>query len=486
MHSIERYILTLFIFLFSTKNTFSIKLPLKLINNTYSKYDIITQITLPSNTIIPEKSNNRTFFRKLTQTVCGHVKLLDNLLLVLEIKLGSNLQKFNVILDTASFILWIPEKNSDDLSLKIENHYDPEMSTTSNKTVSQFNIRYGSGYAEGYYYYDQVKLLPTESVYMLFGSANKTIFDVSGADGIMGLARKYNQNLLSSIFVLKSKGLINTDSFSIKYYENKKSAELIIGEEHPDFRTKNVGSCPLLSKSYYDKYFWTCQLYAISLILKNNYNNSQDFNTTVNTNISVLFDTGTNAIVLPKYFLTFLAPHLSNYGCFRYDAKEKKSYIACANSTSLPDVVIEVGQFYLYLNKSYMYYEYEMDDGSIIFLLNIYFENHVEPAIIGQPFFYEFHTMFDLDNNMLKFYSSDPKKIIKNNNRVENILNNSDDENVYWILSAVIAVLSLVLVVLIGVLIWCICITKKPFYNEDFSSQLSEMTNSLDIRNSNA
>lgn len=448
-----------------------IKIPLKVINGTYSKYHILNEITLPSGTIIPSKED-KTVLRKLSQNICGTIKVLDNLLLVLEVKLGSNEQKFNVILDTASFILWIPEKDSDDKSLQIEHHYDPNSSSTSNKTFSPFNIRYGSGYAEGYYYYDKVKILPNGCMFMMFGAANKTIFDVSGADGIMGLARKYNQNLLSSILTLKKNGLINTGSFSIKYYENIKSADLFIGKEHEDFRTKNIGSCQLLSKSYYDEYFWTCQLYTISLILNG-------LNTTVDTDISVLFDTGTNAIVLPKYILSFLAPHLSNYGCFRYDSKYSTSYIACSNSSSLPDLVIEVGQYYLFLNKTNMYYEYEMSDGSTIYLLNIYFENHVEPAIIGQPFFYDFHTMFDLNDNSLKFFSSNPKKIVKSFKRLENSISYSS--NICLILKIVVIVLSIVLISLIGILIRCICISKKPYMNE--ISQLSEMTNSLDIEN---
>ena len=37
-------------------------------------------------------------------------------------------------------------------------------------------------------------------------------------------------------------------------------------------------------------------------------------------------------------------------------------------------------------------------------------------GIIGLPFFYEFHTRFDLDKNMMKFYSKE-KNIIKSLNR---------------------------------------------------------------------
>ena len=46
------------------------------------------------------------------------------------------------------------------------------------------------------------------------------------------------------------------------------------------------------------------------------------------------------------------------------------------------------------------------------YILNIHFQKNLGIAIIGQNFFTEFHTLFDSENNVLKFYSDNKDKII--------------------------------------------------------------------------
>ena len=47
-----------------------------------------------------------------------------------------------------------------------------------------------------------------EKYNILFGVTNNSIFDVYGADGIMGLARTYNNYLLSPLLALKENTII--------------------------------------------------------------------------------------------------------------------------------------------------------------------------------------------------------------------------------------------------------------------------------------
>ena len=68
-----------------------------------------------------------------------------------------------------------------------------------------------------------------------------------------------------------------------------------------------------------------------------------------------------------------------------------------------------------------MYFIVGLGLGILGYRLNIYFQNNLNVAIIGQNFFIEFHTLFDAENNVLKFYSEHENKIIniKNNENIE-------------------------------------------------------------------
>ena len=45
------------------------------------------------------------------------------------------------------------------------------------------------------------------------------------------------------------------------------------------------------------------------------------------------------------------------------------------------------------------------------YVLNVIFEEELTISIIGQPFFTLFHTRFDYEGKVLKFYSDDPDAI---------------------------------------------------------------------------
>ena len=59
-----------------------------------------------------------------------------------------------------------------------------------------------------------------------------------------------------------------------------------------------------------------------------------------------------------------------------------------------------------------MYFVIDLEYGIKGYLLNVHFQKNLDIAIIGQNFFTEFHTLFDSENNLIKFYSEDKDKII--------------------------------------------------------------------------
>ena len=369
------------------------------------------------------------------------ISILENGLFAIEVKIGSNEQTFNLILDTGSFYFWIPENTTENINIRKYHLFNPKFSSTAYKTNDTFILFYGHSYAFCNYYFDQIQILPKKNVTMRFGVANNTNFNISGADGIIGLARKYNKGIDSSILKLKKNNMINSNIFSIKYYDENQTADLFLGEEHEDFYSKqNIGSCPLQSNLDYHKYFWMCKLKSFSL----NYN---DFNYSFNLNKDVLFNTGINWIILPKNLSDSLIPFLEKFNCFSYDESKINSKILCRNFSQIPNITLEIGQYYFFMNNSYMYKEFVSSCGTTFYELKIYFEENIEFATIGMPFFYQFHTMFDMNSNHLKFYSKqmDIKKTF-------NTLDNSDKFN-YNSINILLTYTVIILVAIFGILL---------------------------------
>ena len=400
-------------------NSQEIEIPLKLINSTFSKYPIPKTINIKKNSLMNIKTfekKHRIFLSDSQSILRANIDILSCLLFAGEIEIGSNNQKFNVILDTGSQILWIPEINSNNSNLKIKNFYNPSISKTSKKTNQGFEMLYGTGYCKGYFYQDEINFLTKEKYSIFFGSANNSIFDVDGADGIMGLAKTYPNYLYSPLLILKKNGIIKTSSFSFKYNNKNKQIIFYVGKPHSDFNTDNVASCNLLSKSYYEKLLWACQLNTFGL-LKNINNIKDEENIFAEEDISIIFDTGTNLMILPYYFIYSLKEKLRKFNCVigtspNDDSEEETNYIICLDIYNIPDVSLQFGDYVLILDKYKMFFIIDLGLDIKGYILNIQFKRNLDVAIIGQNFFIEFHTLFDSEKQVLKFYNEDKSKII--------------------------------------------------------------------------
>ena len=386
-----------------TKEPSMITVPLKIIHNAFEKYPLpnVTKI------IIEKEVEVQTIFgpemRKLKEEISGNITKLECQLFAAEIIIGED-QKFNVILDTGSIDLWVPLEGSTD-KYKIDNHYIP--TKTSKSLGEKFKIEYGTGNTEGIYYLDLIKFITNHQHYIKFGVANKTNFDVAGADGIMGLAKKYSSSQSSKIWTMSDKKIISSKSFSFKYFPED-YVEMYLGDEHPDFNVEtnpnNTADCQLLNNGAYDKILWTCRLYDFGLISEDNKQNIS-----ISYKKSFLFDTGSNTMMLPLSILEKLERQLNRFKCSRTTLEHLGNdvyVIACEEKNLVPNVFIEIGDNYLILDKDLMFYESDN-----LYILNAQFQDKMDIALIGQPFFRLFHTRFDYDKKKIKFYSEDETKI---------------------------------------------------------------------------
>ena len=188
------------------------------------------------------------------------------------------------------------------------------------------------------------------------------------------------------------------------------------GKPHKDFDYKNIAFCNLLSNTYYEKILWACQLNSLGFIKDPN-NPDNEENIFIKTNTSVIFDTGTNLMILPYKIINSLKEKIKKYNCIigssSYNSDEDTSFVVCFDIDRIPDISLEFNDYILVLDKHKMFFTIDFGYGIIGYLLNIQFQKDLAVAIIGQNFFTEFHTLFDPENNILKFYSDNNEKIIR-------------------------------------------------------------------------
>ena len=317
----------------------------------------------------------------------------NDLLFLAKVKIGSNSQLFNLILDTGSNIFWVAQ-NGCSGTHNIKNFFDPSSSTTCQSTMKGFEITYGTGSCSGLYYNDNVEYINNKKFNIKFGVASKAQFQVSGGDGIIGLTKSYKDESLSFIHMLKKSG--NTDSLAFSFkFENDQFTSNVKGKmyigRHEDFSKNGTKSCPLVF--YSDEIFWACKLGSLRLKGKN-------YETKVSYSTPIIFDTGTNLIILPKRYLQEMQNDLKNFNCLVYQESSSLA-ILCEENGDIPDFQFEFdGNIYTIPRE----YVFNYVSGNTRYVISrIIFDDSLYP-IIGSLFFFLFHTLFDEENEELKFY----------------------------------------------------------------------------------
>ena len=302
------------------------------------------------------------------------------------------------MLDTGSPYLWVAKQGSKNKAEKktISNYFEP--TSNSVNTNSPFKMEYGTGSCSGTYYKDTIKYINNKKFQFKFGVATETDFTVENADGIIGLSHYYSDKSTSFIHRLYEEGITNSKKFSFKFGDNISSGQmgkLFLGK-HDDFSSSDTVKCPLINYKTSLNIFWSCNLSKFGLKnSKYEINSSQKFN--------VIFDTGTNVIILPLEYLKEIEGELKNFECEKYQDDKKNYQLICKKSNSLPDFRFEINGNILTVPHQYSFYSVNQYSYSrIIFKKYDYY-------IIGSPFFFAFHTLFDEEEGNLYFHPENIK-----------------------------------------------------------------------------
>ena len=206
----------------------------------------------------------------------GPLTLNDQNYFLTTVKIGSNGEKYNLILETSSNNLWVVSRRvsrAPDPIIKVKQYYSSSSSSTSNNTGESFQINYGGGPGDsvrGDLYTDQFKYIGNKVFNMKFGVAtriNNPEVEYGNADGVIGLGHYYEDEQLSFIHMLKYYNITDSKLFSIKLdnvtdlEEGEATGSLYIGK-HEDFSSKNTKTCSLIKGS---NGFWAFQIDGIGL-----------------------------------------------------------------------------------------------------------------------------------------------------------------------------------------------------------------------------
>ena len=255
---------------------------------------------------------------------------------------------------------------------------------------------------------------------MYFGVASSCNFIVTNCDGIIGLTKSYQEKGLSIIQMLKSNGNTDSMAFSIKFendnFQGGVKGTMFIGA-HEDFSKNETVSCPLTF--YLRNDFWAGELSSFGLK-----NKAHEAKSNYKTNI--IFDTGTNAIILPSQYLIDIQNDLSSFNCAIVQGQNTYQIACIADINNLPDLRFIINGHTLIFPRNYAFY-YNSKSTKYAYSF-VSFEDS-SPYIMGSPFFFLFHTLFDEENKVLKFYPLHNAAIDKGSSGKDDSINDDTNNN---------------------------------------------------------
>ena len=356
-----------------------------------------------------ETNNSKKDKRNLIKKQ-GYENILSKLstgLYHINITVGSNNQKLNLIFDTGSSLIWFYDKEC--LNCHYNNSFNTKESNTYKNSSIEKEIKYLSGKIKGNISVDNIQFSNIKIQNFKFILINNSTLNIK-IDGIIGF-NKYKENnigtSISFIDQLYDKRKIEKKKFLCDIINTGK---IYIGEI-PNHLSKNEGIVFVSKYSYND---WWINFEKI--IIKNN---SYLIN---KTEQDIVIDSGTNGIIFPLKLLDFFKNNLfndlikenickiknddkiniSHFECID-DIRKNKTFLSNNISFSIENNSIDIPMNYL-LNKN----DYSF---------SLYFTDYIDKWIFGIPFFESHSILFDKETESITIYKT---KFVQKKKKVNN------------------------------------------------------------------
>ena len=322
--------------------------------------------------------------------------------------IGSNQQPLNVVFDTGSHFLVIPNAS---LSDQFDNVYDCSSSTTCKSYEDKHIVlRYGSGNGYGYVAEDQIGFgIATIAVNTTFVLSTELggLPSEFHADGILGLRTiknlstyyvypnadticRTNYSLIDNLY---AQGVIKKRQFSFflnnvdRLVSEELGADFTLGGYNRKYAKSNFTFLKVVHENYWAIQTTGFNIGGINIQLSKH-------------GIKTIIDTGTSVITIPKQLFKTIAPIIAETaGCDSI----RGLMCVCSNGPcnidpdDFPTIVIEFdGMKAILPGRTYAL---NLDGYNVLEIIGLDMSEHF--LILGDPFMRQYLTLFDADDDTL-------------------------------------------------------------------------------------
>jgi len=327
-----------------------------------------------------------------------------------QVKIGSQKTKFNLVLDTGSSNVWIP-----DVAVpEAKNALNCSESETCKMDISHvISLRYAVGLAAGYQITDQLDLggLVLSDFPIILAFIVRSI-ELTNYDGILGLALgRYKPEIPTVLERLKEDGLISVGTFSM-YLGNdpeawgKQTGELIFGGYDPKYALSEFQFVNVRKET--ETMYWSTDLMGLGY--------GSEVNVSSITNAPVIFDSGTSLLTLPGDFIKGIIEHAKKEGVScAFDRDEELYKCDCKAKEKMEELVFYFDNVTLSIPPTSYIYE---EEGNCYLSMQV-LEGQLKldnPIVLGDVFLKNFYTMYNADNYTVGFAQALPIKKFNRSN----------------------------------------------------------------------
>jgi hypothetical protein len=271
------------------------------------------------------------------------LKDYDDMSYVGQISIGTPAQTFDMILDTGSADLWVPDVSCSSDACSSKHEFDSDRSSTYSSASGTWSIQYGTGSANGFEGIDEVCFtgsglcLPKQR----FGQATSiaSFFANQAMDGICGMAFKAISQERVTPPVIALMPQLDQQMFHVWMtgvgLAETTGGEITYGAYDFDHCSSDITYVPLSSETYYE--------YQMDKVCAGSYCATGTFG-----KISAISDTGTSLIAGPTQDIARIAEQVGA----KYDSNYGLYMLKCG--TNSPDVTFVIdGKSYAVTAKNY-------------------------------------------------------------------------------------------------------------------------------------
>jgi hypothetical protein len=299
---------------------------------------------------------------------------------IADVKIGTSAQTFQVIPDTGSSNLWVPDKTCTGSTCSNKHKFDGDSSSTYSSDGRPFTITYGTGSCRGFLGVDTINFGGILADKTTFGQASHlaAFFKQEPFDGILGLGwpQIAADGVTPVVNQMIQKGLLDQPLFGVWMTEKSGddgsiAGELSLGSIDNTKFTGDITYTPVTRKGY-----WQINIGGVTI-------NGQS----VSGSASAISDTGTSLIAGPTAAVDAVANALGAV----FDPTQGLYTVDCGQIDSLPDIVFKIqGKDFPITSRSYI-----LNFDSVCLLGFQAFGGAPIDWILGDVFIREWYQIYD-------------------------------------------------------------------------------------------